>query len=181
MASSLTRSADELIVQYARYHRDKRNIATHFIGIPLIVFGISVLLSRPEWLLMGQTVTPIAILWLITTLWYLSRGQLALGLATALINGLIMVAAHNAAGGSTASWLACGIGSFVVGWVFQFVGHYYEGKKPAFVDDLVGLLVGPMFVVAEWLIAAGMLKTLAAEVERQAGPTYLRDLTQPVR
>ena len=45
-----------------------------------------------------------------------------------------------------AHWLSWGLGFFVVGWIIQFVGHYYEGKKPAFADDLVGLLVGPMFV-----------------------------------
>jgi uncharacterized membrane protein YGL010W len=26
--------------------------------------------------------------------------------------------------------------------VIQFIGHWYEGRKPAFVDDLIGLLVG---------------------------------------
>ena len=41
------RPARELLVQYARYHRDRRNIATHFVGIPMIVFAISVLLARP--------------------------------------------------------------------------------------------------------------------------------------
>ena len=34
--------------QYAAYHRDRRNIATHFVGIPLIVFAIGVLLARAE-------------------------------------------------------------------------------------------------------------------------------------
>ena len=34
------RPAIELMVQYAQYHRDRRNIITHFIGIPLIVFAI---------------------------------------------------------------------------------------------------------------------------------------------
>src|SRR3546814_9523920 len=33
-------------------------------------------------------------------------------------------------------WLGSGLGMFVLGWVIQFVGHYYEGRKPAFVDDL---------------------------------------------
>lgn len=66
-----------------------------------------------------------------------------------------------------------------MGWVFQFVGHYYEGKKPAFVDDLVGLLVGPMFVVGEALFALGLQRSMLAEIERQAGPTHLRDLTRP--
>lgn len=31
---------------------------------------------------------------------------------------------------------------FVVGWVFQFVGHYYEGKPPEFFSDWRFLLVG---------------------------------------
>ena len=32
--------------QYAAYHRDPRNIASHFIGIPLIFVAVAVLLSR---------------------------------------------------------------------------------------------------------------------------------------
>jgi len=38
--------------------------------------------------------------------------------------------------------------------MIQFVGHWYEGRKPAFVDDIIGLLVGPMFVVAEALFSS---------------------------
>ena len=32
--------------QYASYHRDRRNIATHLVGIPMIVVGIEALLAR---------------------------------------------------------------------------------------------------------------------------------------
>ena len=63
--------------------------------------------------------------------------------------------------------------------MIQFLGHYYEGRKPAFVDDLVGLLVGPMFVVGEALFALGWGADLLAEIERKTGPTILRDLTRP--
>jgi uncharacterized membrane protein YGL010W len=31
---------------------------------------------------------------------------------------------------------------FVVGWVFQFVGHYFEGKPPEFFQDWRFLFVG---------------------------------------
>jgi uncharacterized membrane protein YGL010W len=31
---------------------------------------------------------------------------------------------------------------FVVGWVFQFVGHYFEGKPPEFFRDWRFLFVG---------------------------------------
>ena len=53
----------------------------------------------------------------------------------------------------------------------QFVGHYFEGRKPAFVDDLSGLLVGPMFVVGEVLMSVGLLQRMRLDIERQAGVT----------
>jgi len=35
---------------------------------------------------------------------------------------------------------------FIVAWVFQFIGHKIEGKKPSFLEDLVFLLIGPLWV-----------------------------------
>ncbi len=169
--SSLFRPAVDLMSMYAAYHRDTRNIATHFVGIPMIVFAVSVLLARPAFELAGWTLTPIHVVWLLATLWYLSRGEFVLGLATSLVNGVLMLLALPLASGSTGTWLAWGVGAFVLGWIIQFVGHKYEGRKPAFVDDLVGLLVGPMFVVAEALFMAGWGKALLAEIESRVGPT----------
>ena len=37
--------ADHL-AQYAAYHRDPRNLLSHFIGIPMIVLAVAVLLSQ---------------------------------------------------------------------------------------------------------------------------------------
>ena len=178
--ASLFRPALDLMAQYAAYHRDRRNIATHFVGIPLIVFAVSVLLARIEFTLGGAPMNAASVLWAITALWYMTRGNLALGVATALVNGVLTALATILAQGSTGSWLAIGLGSFAVGWVIQFVGHYYEGRKPAFVDDLVGLLVGPMFVVAEAMFMLGWGRPLLAEIEKRVGPTHLRDLAHPV-
>ncbi|MDE2360530.1 MAG: DUF962 domain-containing protein [Betaproteobacteria bacterium] len=161
MAASPFHPVLDLMVQYAAYHRDRRNIATHFIGIPLIVLAIGVLLARVP--LGGFTVA--WLVWALSTLWYLTRGSLVLGLATSVVNAVLIALAHPLAAGSITSWLAWGIGAFVIGWIFQFIGHYYEGKKPAFVDDIVGLLVGPMFVVGEWLFAAGWGQDLRAQIE----------------
>ncbi|HEX7998294.1 MAG TPA: DUF962 domain-containing protein [Pyrinomonadaceae bacterium] len=36
---------------------------------------------------------------------------------------------------------------FVVGWIFQFIGHAIEGNQPAFFRNPVYLLIGPMWVV----------------------------------
>jgi uncharacterized membrane protein YGL010W len=173
------RNATELMVQYAAYHRDRRNITTHFVGIPLIVFAIGVLLARPQFELGGLMLSPAWILWALSAVWYLTRGHLVLGATTAAATGILILLAQPLAAGSTASWLTWGVAAFVVGWVLQFIGHYYEGRKPAFVDDIVGLLVGPMFVTGEMLFALGLCKPLVEEIERRVGPTVLRDLAHP--
>lgn len=175
------RHATDLLVQYAAYHRDRRNIATHFIGIPMIVFAVGVLLARTPFPLAGWTLTPAWIAFALAAAWWLTRGTPSLGLATSAATAVLMLAAHRVSDGSTGAWLAWGAGVFALGWVLQFVGHYYEGRKPAFVDDLVGLLVGPMFVTAEAMFAAGWNRPLLQEIERRAGPTMLRDLTAPAR
>ena len=172
------RAATELLNQYAEYHRDQRNIASHFIGVPMIVFAVGVLLARPGFMLGGLALSPAWIAYALAAAWYLTRGNLALGVAVSAAVGALMLLAHQVAYGSVASWLAWGVGMFVVGWVIQFVGHWYEGKKPAFVDDIIGLLVGPMFVTAEAMFMLGWNKPLLAEIERHAGPTMLRDLAK---
>ncbi len=180
MVGSLFQSANELLVQYARYHRDQRNISTHLVGVPMIVFGIGVLLARATvW--PGDPGLSLAwLIWGVATLWYVSRGHLLIGLAVSLFNAVLIGLAHLPAGGSISHWLTWGLGFFVVGWIIQFVGHYYEGKKPAFVDDLTGLLVGPMFVTAEVLFALGLARPMLKEIEGRVGPTVLRDLAHPV-
>jgi len=172
------RNAQELLTQYAAYHRDRRNIATHFVGVPMIVFGVGVLLARPEIAVGGLALTPAWLAFALAALWYLSRG-LAVGLATSAVVGVLILLAKQVSGGGVASWLAWGVGFFVVGWLIQFVGHFYEGRKPAFVDDLVGLLVGPMFVVAEWMFMLGWNRPLLQAIEAQVGPTVVRDLAHP--
>lgn len=165
----------ELLSRYAAYHRDRRNILSHFLGVPLIVFALGVLLARPTLPWGELMLTPAWVACVAAAVWYLTRGSLALGLAvSAAVSGLILLAHHVAGGGA---WL-WGFGVFVLGWVIQFIGHWYEGKKPAFIDDLAGLLVGPMFVTAEALFALGWNKPLQREIERRVGPTTLRDMAR---
>jgi uncharacterized membrane protein YGL010W len=68
-------------------------------------------------------------------------------------------------------WAGAAAGLFVGGWALQFLGHYFEGKKPAFLDDLRGLLDGPLFLVAEAAFAVGLSRELREEVEARAGRT----------
>ncbi|MBX3610207.1 MAG: DUF962 domain-containing protein [Hydrogenophaga sp.] len=156
--------------QYAAYHRDRRNIATHFVGIPLIVMAVAVLLARPQlaqW--GGMTLSPATLVTLATVLYYL-RLDRPLGVAMAGLMGLNLWFAQTVAGQATSLWLAVGIGLFVVGWVIQFIGHYWEGRKPAFVDDIVGLIIGPLFVVAEAGFLLGLRPELQRDIEARVGP-----------
>jgi len=68
-----------------------------------------------------------------------------------------------------------GVGLFVLGWTIQFVGHYFEGRKPAFVDDLSGLIIGPLFVAAELGFMLGLREPLRLAIEARVGPVRLRE------
>ena len=147
----------EHLANYAAYHRDSRNVATHFIGIPMIVLAVTTLLGRPA-MPLGEGpayLTPAMVVYALSCLFYL-RLSAGFGIAMAIVLALFVYAGARLAALPTWAWLAAGVGLFVAGWVIQFVGHYYEGRKPAFVDDLVGLLVGPLFLVAETAFACGL-------------------------
>jgi uncharacterized membrane protein YGL010W len=45
---------------------------------------------------------------------------------------------------------------FVVAWIFQFIGHKIEGKKPSFFEDIQYLWVGPLFVLSKLFIKLGV-------------------------
>ena len=168
------------MVQYAHYHRDWRNIFTHLIGIPLIVMAVGMLLLYPVFTVGDYWFTLAGAFWLLSSLWYLSRGSWLLGWATVIVNGALMWAAYR-----TPVWVAwlgwpvlqdqpvwlLGLAVFFIGWVIQFIGHWFEGRKPAFVDDVVGLLVGPMFVVGEVLMSVGLLRRMHHDIQRLAGST----------
>ena len=50
---------------------------------------------------------------------------------------------------------------FVVGWVFQFIGHAIEGNQPAFFRNPVYLLIGPLWIVRRALSVVGLSKPAA--------------------
>lgn len=164
------RNLSEQLTQYAAYHRDRRNILTHFVGIPMIVLAVAVLLARPVLAQWGAVALSLATLVTLLTVLYYLKLDLRLGAVMAALMALSLWFAQAVAAQTTAVWLSVGVGLFVVGWVIQFVGHYYEGRKPAFVDDLVGLVIGPLFVVAEAGFLLGLRRELQHAIEERVGP-----------
>ena len=171
------KTLQQQLIQYAEYHRDKRNILTHFVGIPLIVLAVAILLSRPLFNVMGLSLTPALVVVIVASIYYL-RLDRPLGVAMAVFQGLCLWLATVIASQSTATWLGSGIGLFVVGWIIQFIGHIYERRKPAFFDDIIGLAIGPLFVAAELAFLLGLREELQAQVEAGAGPTVIKGQTE---
>jgi uncharacterized membrane protein YGL010W len=168
------KSLVERLTSYAEYHRDKRNIATHFVGIPMILVGTQSALARigigPINAAMGATAA--------ATKYYRSLDP-KFGAAMGVVLSATCAAGTALAQLPLPLWAGATAGLFVGGWALQFVGHYFEGRKPAFIDDVLGLLDGPLFLVAETAFALGLSKELRAEIERSAGPTRWGKVAAP--
>jgi len=164
------RTLQQQLGTYGLYHRSKRNVLTHFFGIPLIVFAVLCLLARIQ-IPIGSLLIDGAQLFVFASVVYYLMLSVSLGLIMGVLFTLLLLAAQPVAAMAFWPWLSIGAGVFVFGWVLQFIGHYYEGKKPAFVDDLIGLIIGPLYVTVELLFLMGFYKTLEDEVNAIAGPT----------
>lgn len=132
---------DALLSDYGSYHRTRGNLLCHAFGVTLIVFGITSLLAAIP---LGP-VTAAEVVIAAVVLYY---ATLDLPLAAAM---LVAFAVVDFAARSLGDWRV-GLAAFLVGWVFQAVGHaVYEKNRPAFFKNLTHLLVGPLFLVNELL------------------------------
>jgi uncharacterized membrane protein YGL010W len=160
MSGSLDSFFARQLAVYASYHRDHRNRATHFIGIPAIVFSILVPLAlvKIDGISIALMVALLAVLGWVT----LDR---VIGFAMLVMMVPMLLIAEWAAGyGSATAWIVFAI-FFVGGWVFQLVGHVWEGRRPALADNLFQAFIGPMFIMAEVLMAVGLKQDLKAVVD----------------
>jgi uncharacterized membrane protein YGL010W len=147
---------------YAAVHRDRRNKATHFVGIPIIVFSLLLVLSLWRFELGGREWTMALALAIAAVLGWMAL-DLGLGIVMALIMAIAWFAAEalaGALGSASAVWMAF-IALFVAGWALQFVGHHYEGKRPALLQNIFQAFIGPIFLVAEAMVVMGQRRDLA--------------------
>jgi uncharacterized membrane protein YGL010W len=153
------------LATYAACHRDARNKATHFIGIPAIVLSLLIALGLWRLRIGGVVVSCALLVGALALLGWIAL-DVRLGLAMALIVVPMWLIAEWLASntGATTVWIVFAV-LFIGGWVFQFVGHAYEGRRPALVDNVFKAFIGPMFLVAETFIALGLRDDLRRIVE----------------
>jgi uncharacterized membrane protein YGL010W len=130
----------ELFADYAGYHQDIRNRRAHALGIPLIVLGLLGLFHACPLLRIGP-VDPAVVAAIAVLLYYVAldvRGALVSAVAFALLCAIAVYL----------PW-ELSVGAFILGWIFQLVGHRFEGNKPKFLENAVYLLIGPLYFFAE--------------------------------
>ena len=124
----------QLIENYAKSHKHPINERIHIFAIPLIMFSIIGLLTAIDYF--------VAIIFITFSLmFYLKLSIKAFYLMTvwSLINMLLVYFLFK-------NILLISIVTFILGWTIQFIGHFIEGKKPSFLEDIKYLLIGPLFV-----------------------------------
>jgi uncharacterized membrane protein YGL010W len=136
------KKVDSLLADYAFYHRTRGNKACHFVGIPLIIYALFILL-RP--LILVPPLTSAELLIVLSVAYYLILDtKLAIGML--LILSLLDFAAFRTPDPQV------GIAAMIIGWIFQTIGHVaYEKRSPAFFRNLVHLLIGPLFLLNDVL------------------------------
>jgi uncharacterized membrane protein YGL010W len=165
--SAFVKTLEEEMAIYAAYHQDARNKATHFVGVPLIMLALLIPLSFHRFELIGFSVTPAMLLAAALLAYYFVLDlALALGML-AVLGALIWLAELIAAGGAARAWAWFGV-LFVGGWILQLVGHAFEGRRPALVDNLFQIFVAPIFLCAELFFALGYRPRLQAAVHERA-------------
>ncbi len=154
----------EQLSTYKSVHLNKNNIRTHFVGVPLIIWSVFVLISLVQlpFSLESNDILTLALPFTVVVLIYYF--WLNIPLALALLAFILPTAysAHLVALMPNALWIALAV--FFIGWVIQFIGHYFEKAKPAFADDINQLLIGPLFLMAEIFFMLGLLKPLQQQI-----------------
>ncbi len=134
---------DKLLLDYASSHRTKGNVVSHFIGIPLIIFGLISMLVR---LPLGSELFTVAEALIMAVIAYYFSLDVKLAVVMLIVAILLDILGR----GVSSFWV--GFLIFAVGWLFQIIGHaVYEKHSPAFFKNLVHLLIGPLFLLNEVL------------------------------
>ncbi|TWX52847.1 DUF962 domain-containing protein [Colwellia hornerae] len=170
------KSVVEQLSTYKSVHLNRKNINSHFIGVPMIIWSIALLLASVSfeidalfinnYLGVEQVNFTLAAILSVTVLFYYLLLSVPLALFAFILFGPLMWSVHEVV--NMEHHIIIAISVFVIGWIIQFIGHYYEKAKPAFLDDINQLFIGPLFVIAEIYFLLGLGKILDKSITEKA-------------
>lgn len=135
------RDVQALFDDYASYHQTTGNKIFHRLGIPMIMLTLLGMLSYVRLFEVWTVRWDAAMLLIAISSAYYFVIEWRLALAMFVVSILFYFA-----GAMLPLWWNVAI--FVLGWIFQFIGHkVYEHKNPAFFRNFVHLLIGPLWIL----------------------------------
>lgn len=143
--------ADQLFEKYGESHQNRINKMIHWIAVPSIVFSLLGLIWSipfPSQLL-PASIAPFvnwASIGIAFALYYYYRLSPSLAFAMVILTFGMSMTIVQIEQANIPVWKVSLI-VFVIAWIFQFIGHKIEGKKPSFIDDVQYLLIGPLWLM----------------------------------
>jgi uncharacterized membrane protein YGL010W len=126
---------EEWFARYGAAHRHPVNEAIHWVCVPAITWSVVAL----AWWLSPYVALALG------TLALVFYAYLSVPIALAMLVAVALIVASCVHAPDSIGAIAAAV--FVVAWIGQFAGHRIEGRKPAFLDDVKFLLIGPAWVL----------------------------------
>ena len=145
------RKIDQLFAEYAESHQNQTNKFIHWICVPLIFFtivGFISLIPAPHFCApyFGCiSIVSIVSLVLVSIFYFTLSWRISIIMLFFMLLMEHFAYAINVHFKEN-SWIVY-LSVFVITWIFQFIGHKIEGKKPSFLKDLQFLLIGPIWLL----------------------------------
>lgn len=153
------KTVQQWLDEYSVCHQNPTNKLIHWFCVPLIVWSLMALLWYiPIPFPISDTAVPVngatLAISLITIYYATLSPKLALAVLL-LTSAMLWLGLLISRTFDLPLWVMA-LSVFIIAWVGQFIGHHYEGKKPALFDDLRFLLIGPLWCMAHWFKKLGI-------------------------
>lgn len=164
------KSLAEQVASYGSYHSDPRTKLTHFFGVPMVTLALFTFLAWFRFTHLEFPVTVATLFFLSVSIYYVILDRMVGALTFCLFLPLLVLA-HFIAAAPFVKSIAWFLGLFIVGWIIQLLGHYFEGKRPAFMDNLSHVLNAPLFLTCEVLFKLNKRPDLRKKAEGEETET----------
>lgn len=134
------KTLDQWLAEYSLSHQHRINRAIHIVCVPAILFAVVALLWGVHAL--GLRVAYFAMI--LVAPFYVSLGWKATGIIAVQLLICVLILSFWP---RSVPLLATAVWIFGAAWIGQFVGHAIEGRRPKFLQDVMFLLIGPLWVV----------------------------------
>ncbi|RQP08956.1 MAG: DUF962 domain-containing protein [Chryseobacterium sp.] len=143
------KKVDALFAQYGDSHRNATNELIHWVCVPAIFFsiiGFVSLISGPVLTVGIFGISAASAIVLALVVMYYARLSAVIAAIMLLLMLVAQTVVYQINIHNPKAWVIYA-GIFAVSWVFQFIGHKIEGKKPSFLTDIFFLLIGPIWLL----------------------------------